>query len=1307
MAQLLATMGALAALLVLSCSIATRASESHPSRLNSKGTYFSLTCYVSPNPKEQPCPGLPCNTLSNYVRNASLHACFSSGATMVFLSGIHRLLQPIVVEGVADLTFAGNSSFTNSLPGLPPEPSSQIICFDHKHTNAFSFTSNASTGAFVFTSATNLTLRHLTLIGCGGFRNKGCGPHAALSFLNVFNLTVDDLTVRNTTGYGLCGSNILGDSTISNSIFAYNNGQYHHPSIYGGNMKLYFRDCPESHTSHFQVVSCEFLAGRDERRDTFANGLSMVLIECSSVIIEIDNSVFSQNKANNGGNMAVSFHNTTSNFSHPMVVIRNCYLVNGTAFRGGGLHVSITEFVPQSNYHPNENKPLLHILNTTFFRNYAWGIAGGLYITHTESASPFFMPMQILVENSVFGYNIKGYHSYPGGIAAHMSTFDAPGYTLHILPRLQYMFQNCNFTDSHDAADDGFSASVFLVHESSVAFSDCNFIYNKCTALAAVSSSILFQGNVTFHNNHAMDGAGLLLCERSVVYLFPNTTALFHDNTASGKGGAIHAEDECMQSVPPCFFQLSDSVVADLQEHKHILQTIKIQLTNNTAGIAGSAVYGGSIDYCYFIEIQIPSPYAKPRFVFDHILNITHSSSDASVVTSDPIGVCLCNDTGWCNSTQKTIYRDVFPGKTFSVSAVIIGQRDGTVPGDVVAYVQYHPDSLGPADYVQNIPNTTCTALYFTVFSNRPKETVVLKPDRPSYTKRKFEPRWIVLNFIPCPVGFARNNSTRKCDCIEILNRNGITCDINKQAIHRVPPTWIGYVRSLSVSASKPEILFHSHCPLDYCKSNGIDLSTTNESIDQNAQCAFQRRGILCGECNDGLSLTLGSSQCKHCSNLYILLLVVFALAGILLVLMLTVCNLTVSEGTINGLIFYANIVQLNKSTFFPYTPKSSALKALAGIPSIFIAWLNLDLGIEVCFFEGMDAYSKTWLQFAFPIYIWTIAGVLILFSRRYNSIARLLGKNVVKVLATLFLISYTQLQRAVIVAVSFAVVATSEGSDRIVWLFDGNIRYLHGKHIPLFAFAVLIGLVSFPYALFLFFITCLQKMSSRKLLFCVNKLKPLLDAYTGPHADKCRFWPGLLLLARVLLLIVYASNIFGNPKVNLTMSACVCFVLLMLSWFYRGGIYKRWKLDILEAFFIANLGFLSTTMVYFETHNWERAAIAYTSTGLSLLVFVIILAYHTQKAAKILQCRRMTTFYQHVSHYCPWARDGYEAIVVPDPVENIAVATDRELEGTVTMSLGYPRGMGGIQLPQPAAHRHFDRYREPLLETLETDNES
>jgi len=82
--------------------------------------------------------------------------------------------------------------------------------------------------------------------------------------------------------------------------------------------------------------------------------------------------------------------------------------------------------------------------------------------------------------------------------------------------------------------------------------------------------------------------------------------------------------------------------------------------------------------------------------------------------------------------------------------------------------------------------------------------------------------------------------------------------------------------------------------------------------------------------------------------------------------LLLLACKLTVATGTLSGLVFYANIVGVNHNIFLPVKSSNPY--------SIFIAWLNLDFGIDTCFYNGMDAYTKAWLQFVFPVYIWVIA---------------------------------------------------------------------------------------------------------------------------------------------------------------------------------------------------------------------------------------------------------------------------------------------------------------------------------------------
>ena len=69
--------------------------------------------------------------------------------------------------------------------------------------------------------------------------------------------------------------------------------------------------------------------------------------------------------------------------------------------------------------------------------------------------------------------------------------------------------------------------------------------------------------------------------------------------------------------------------------------------------------------------------------------------------------------------------------------------------------------------------------------------------------------------------------------------------------------------------------------------------------------------------------------------------------------------SMTVATGTLNGLIFYVNIVAVNRSILLPFEEQN--------FTTVFISWLNnLELGIDTCYFPGMDAYSKTWIQLSF-----------------------------------------------------------------------------------------------------------------------------------------------------------------------------------------------------------------------------------------------------------------------------------------------------------------------------------------------------
>ena len=100
-------------------------------------------------------------------------------------------------------------------------------------------------------------------------------------------------------------------------------------------------------------------------------------------------------------------------------------------------------------------------------------------------------------------------------------------------------------------------------------------------------------------------------------------------------------------------------------------------------------------------------------------------------------------------------------------------------------------------------------------------------------------------------------------------------------------------------------------------------------------------------------SLPLATYRCLSCSNAYLTLILVLFLADMILVFALTALNLTVSEGTISGFVFYANIVHMNKAVFFP--------TKILDIFSIFSYCLaELGLWNRNLLFDGMDTYART-----------------------------------------------------------------------------------------------------------------------------------------------------------------------------------------------------------------------------------------------------------------------------------------------------------------------------------------------------------
>ena len=210
----------------------------------------------------------------------------------------------------------------------------------------------------------------------------------------------------------------------------------------------------------------------------------------------------------------------------------------------------------------------------------------------------------------------------------------------------------------------------------------------------------------------------------------------------------------------------------------------------------------------------------------------------------------------------------------------------------------------------------------------------------------------------------------------------------------------------------------------------------------------------------------------------------------------------------------------------------------------------------------------------------------------------------------------------------SFAFLGYPDHLSIAVWLYDGNTRYLQGKHIALFIVSLLFLVLLFiPYTLLLFFGQWLQTIKS---FSWINgyRVKPILDAYHAPYTKNHRYWTGLLLLVRCILFLIFAFNALGEPSVNLLAISSAVVGLIVVVALYTGvysynlhestmstqyitGVYNNSYIGALEISFHFNLVILVAATYHINLAGGNQKAVSFFSVGIAFATFVGIVVYH------------------------------------------------------------------------------------------------
>ena len=1220
------------------------------------------------------------------------------------------------------------SNFTNiTIRGLQSMEDTIITC--------------AESFGLAFFNITNLSIQNITIKNCGlnrkwwktinntfhqNFDVVISIPEAvkvAVIIAACRDLSLEYITVKDTSGVGLLGANLLGNANIKNSLFDRNISPQcpeHTPRltsaffgswIGGGAYFLYqdFENAPISENKTLTITESLFLKNQDCSRTFYierllessfglvdlgynigaGGGLSIMMAQLQySVDVNVTKNNFTDNLARSGGGAHVGLFSGAPTAS---LHFERCHFTNNgrgvATSSGGGLQIYIdlirpSEILMEHNTEDREGLLSIKILDSVFLRNVARS-GGAIDITSLYSEQHVFdRRMEVLFDGSEFNAN----RATGGIVVVYEQKYNGRG------DGLQLYICDCFFGYSIKLSHRNSFVNYGTVNIENVnltLYGDVTFRQNEISGIVAQSTLINIVGSVLFEKNEALNGAGMQLLFGSLLILKRNSNIMFRNNEAMF-GGAIYV-DIALDPIrdvfnEDCFLyfeqpQLITCVQKDLCTPGNL--NISVMFEGNEA-IIGSTVYGSALKTCSWLEeIKDIKDYDSNKSVYEIFYELNHTfyfdkNPSSSKETSTP--------TTNLHIAKNNI--SIMPGKPFTVDVVAL-DAFGQQIQEVITSTRSKPDMDRP----MNITSIIGESNYFQLKARgRQRVPITSYGGQNLSTKvrlvtvdlRVSEEFTVFLD--SCFIGFIHNFSSCICDKRILAGR--VSCDEITTIFKVSNGYWLGPVDD---DATNNDDLTIARCVLNYCSSGRRDVMLNDTDI----QCSggFHRTGLLCGKCEPGYSVQLGSYRCAKCSNWRLFLLIFFAVAGIAIVFFAGLLRVSVAEGFLCACLFFSNIVTLY-AVFFDNRTHFSEINFL-------FAFLSLNFGFESCFYDGMDSQVLVTLQLVFVVYLLLLMFCQIFIIKHTSSkFVKTLTKQYSpsKIISTFMIISYVSLLQASVGILSFSVVQPLSGPARLVWLVDPTIPYFEGFHSFL---AILAFLIFFFYILPLpILLTFFTGALYRLKYFC--KFKPLYDAMFAPYKVKYRPWLGIQLFTRLILF----SFAYFVPSPHKLLCLGVCIAIYLYIQTNLQPYNSRW-VNVLESTLMMIILLLAVISLYIgndtsvstELSLIIMSLIVMLGYGVILLSFIIHFRFQLAKLWKtvkeIFKNKILNRKQNNISK-----NNATPQIRVMDSIGQEINMDDSSRNNSECMHVVN----NSVRSASPELQVSFTEYREPLLDEGESD---
>ena len=716
-----------------------------------------------------------------------------------------------------------------------------------------------------------------------------------------------------------------------------------------------------------------------------------------------------------------------------------------------------------------------------------------------------------------------------------------------------------------------------------------NFSYNFGSIFDITNTIIYLNGQLNIIGNNGYMGTGFKVKGQSYFLLSNGLNATFINNTALTIGGAIYATAD--DDFNKCMFQNNTDNITN----------IKMTFIDNTAAEAGSSFYSNNLDDCC----------TKLTFSF--------SPSKIWNISVPPTSLCLCeySDVFCIESDTYSLSVSMRPGQNIRLQLAATGYYQKTVQYGYAAITFLLIDR----DNVHSVPS-------WQVSANSANQVLLEKQDCTSVTitllKNKNEPNpsspaimvssssislgltLYGIQLLDCPIGFELNVTEGKCVCSKVLNtlsKNNPSyqpdCSISSEAdnsistITRTDTEWIGVANS-----SNGTVVFGAalNC-IVYCRYksgyNKLIVNDTNVAIadyddlsNSVPLCIDNREGLLCLQCPPGYSAVFGSYECKQCSNWWLFTLIIYAVIGPLLIYLLYVLKLTLTTGSLNGIIFCVQVLG------FIDPPSVDSRE----INLILNDWSHVNLKVSLCLYNGMTELWKQGLLTMYQVYILSILLGIIVLSRFSIKISNKIANSSVQILVTGVHIIFSFILASIMDVFTPVTIYTNNTEEPMqVWYKYPTVEYgTHGHLVLMFLTSLVVGPILGVYMTVLLAGRPLMRINYRIREY----IRPVYEAIHAPYKQNKEFFFASRLLIVILLYVIYTC--FRGKDMLLIASIMLSIYIAVES---IARPFKRMSLNIFNLCLLSFSALIYGSSWYFMKSDHEDGLIIIIAVSNAVII--------------------------------------------------------------------------------------------------------